>query len=86
MDATTNEQSQTYECPLHKTIHNGLKRETFEKDLFQALLNASMKLSYQLYKQVKYGCHCPENYTAFDSVCASAEKEGDPKEQEQSSN
>ncbi len=71
----------TYECPIHKITHIGIKRETFEKDHFEALLNASMKDSYQLYKQVKHGCHCPSNYAAFDSlVNPSAEKEDSPKE------
>ncbi len=81
MDANESEsQPPTYECPVHKVIHNGHKRESFEKEHFYALLNTSMKLSYQLYKQVKHGCHCPSNYDAFDSLYASAEKEGDPKE------
>ena len=75
---------ETYECPVHKSIHSGQKRSTFEHDLFQTLLNAPMKLSYQLYKQVKHGCHCPSNYAAFDALLQSAaEKKGDPKEYEQ---
>jgi hypothetical protein len=81
MDATED----TYECPVHKSIHQGQKRSTFETEHFQALLNAPMKLSYQLYKQVKHGCHCPGNYAAFDSLVLGAEKQGDPKEYEQTS-
>lgn len=75
----------SYECPVHKTVHQGHMRVTFETDHFQALLNAQMKLSYQLYKQVKHGCHCPSNYTAFDSLLLGAEKQGDPKEYEHTS-
>jgi hypothetical protein len=76
------EMDATYECPIHKITHIGIKRETFEKDHFEALLNASMKDSYQLYKQVKHGCHCPSNYAAFDSLTGSlpAEKEASLKE------
>ncbi len=75
------EHGETYECPVHKTTHTGKKRATFEQDHFQALLNAPMKQSYQLYKQVKHGCHCPSNYDAFDSLTKPyAEKEDSPKE------
>ena len=82
MDATTPcEKEGCYECPIHKIVHKGQKRATFEKDHFQALLNAPMKVSYQLYKQVKHGCHCPSNYAAFDSLLnPAAEKEDSPKE------
>ena len=74
-------QDDTYECPVHKVTHPGKKRPTFEQDHFQALLNAPMKQSYQLYKQVKHGCHCPSNYDAFDSLTAApAEKDDSPKE------
>ena len=74
---------ESYECPIHKTVHKGQKRTTFEQELFQALLNAPMKLSYQFYKQVKHGCHCPDNYAAFDFLTPSAEKQDSPKETEQ---
>ncbi len=81
MNANESEsQAPAYECPVHKITHIGYKRESFEKEHFQALLNTTMKLSYQIYKQVKHGCHCPSNYAAFDSLYASAEKVGDPKE------
>ena len=57
-----------YECPVHKKQHIGVKRDTFEKELFDALLLTSMEFSYRLYKDVKHGCHCPENYAAFDKI------------------
>ena len=79
--AVTHEEEESYECPIHKIYHKGQKRATFEQDHFQALLNAPMKQSYQLYKHVKHGCHCPSNYDAFDSLTATAaEKEDSPKE------
>jgi hypothetical protein len=61
-------QPQTYECPVHKIEQSGVKRETFEKELFDALLLTSMETSYRLYRDVKHGCHCPQNYSAFDKI------------------
>ncbi len=61
----------TYECPIHKTVHVGEKRETFQLDIHAALLNASMHTSMQLYKSVNANCHCPSNYAAFDAILAS---------------
>ena len=58
----------SYECPVHKLHHEGQKRESFEADLFNALLNASMEQSYKLYRDVKHACHCPANYKAFDRI------------------
>jgi hypothetical protein len=58
----------SYECAVHKKQHAGVKRDTFEKELFDALLLTSMEYSYRLYKDVKHGCHCPENYAAFDKI------------------
>ena len=60
--------AETYECPLHKLEHQGQKRDTFDTDLFNALLNASMSESFRLYKEVKHGCHCPTNYKALDMI------------------
>ena len=57
-----------YECPVHKKQHDGVKRESFEKELFDALLETSMEFSYRLYRDVKHSCHCPENYAAFDKI------------------
>lgn len=57
-----------YTCPVHKTEYVGQKREGFEADLFNALLNASMSESFRLYKEVKHGCHCPTNYNALDTI------------------
>lgn len=67
-DTASESQSPTYICPSHKIEHPGQKRDSFETDLFNALLNASMSESFRLYKEVKHGCHCPENYKAFDSI------------------
>jgi hypothetical protein len=57
-----------YTCPVHKVEQEGKKRETFEKELFEALLEASMEFSYRLYRDVKHGCHCPTNYKSFDTI------------------
>jgi hypothetical protein len=65
---------QGYECPVHKTQHTGVKRDSFEKELFDALLMTSMEFSYRLYKDVKHGCHCPENYAAFDVIVKAFEE------------
>ena len=71
----------TYECPVHKKQHIGTKRESFEADLFNALLNVSMEFSYRLYKDVKHSCHCPDNYTAFDAIVKSANERSKQSEQ-----
>jgi hypothetical protein len=69
----------TYECPIHKTTHQGVKRDTFEKELFDSLLMATMETAYRLYRDVKHGCHCPSNYKAFDTILEGA-KQAHPKE------
>ena len=58
----------TYECPVHKTMHEGQKRETFALDIHTALLNATMHTSMQIYKSVNGNCHCPSNYATFDAI------------------
>ena len=67
----------TYECPIHKQIHQGQKRESFAQDYHEILIQASMQTAMLLYKEVKTNCHCPTNYAAFDRICAEQEK--DPK-------
>ena len=67
-NTTSEAQLSSYTCTVHKTEHEGSKRETFEKELFDALLNATMSESFRLYKEVKHGCHCPTNYKAFDTI------------------
>lgn len=67
-DTSSESQLPMYTCTVHKTDHTGQKRETFEKELFDALLNASMSESFRLYKEVNHGCHCPTNYKAFDTI------------------
>lgn len=70
----------TYECPIHKLPYPGVKRDTFEKDLFDALLLATMETAYRLYRDVKHGCHCPSNYRAFDLILEES-KQARPKEE-----
>lgn len=67
----------TYECPLHKQIHQGQKRQTFAQEYHETLIQASMQNAMQLYKEVKSNCHCPDNYAAFDRLCKEYQK--DPK-------
>ncbi len=69
-----------YECPLHKTTHEGLLRDTFEKEHFDALLLTSMDFSYKLYREVKHGCHCPSNYAALDRILKEFQESQRPKE------
>ena len=68
----------TYECPVHKVEHTGTKREAFNEELHQALLNHPMSVTYKLYKQVTHGCHCPSNYKTFDTILAEAKAEPQP--------
>lgn len=66
--------TQTYECKVHSIEHTGSKRETFDEKLFETILNASMEFSYRLYRDVKHGCHCPENYAIFDALIKEMER------------
>jgi hypothetical protein len=59
---------ETYICPLHKKEHKGVKREDFDNKLYDALLISPMDIAYKLYKEVKHGCHCPENYASLDKI------------------
>jgi hypothetical protein len=73
----------TYECPFHKTQHAGVQRPHFDRDLYDALLIATMGAAMRLYKSVRQGCHCPKNYAAFDEI---ANEEDSLKEFRQQSN
>jgi hypothetical protein len=59
---------ETYTCTVHQKEHTGLKRESFDKDYYDALLLSSMDVAYKLYREVIHGCHCPENYKALDKI------------------
>jgi hypothetical protein len=59
---------QHYECPTHKIIVNGLKRENFKEDFYTLLMSVSMLYSMRLYKEVNVDCHCKNNYEAFDRI------------------
>jgi hypothetical protein len=65
-----------YECKLHKKINDGLKRDNFQEQYYNTLLNVSMGLSMRLYKEVNVKCDCPENYAAFDLICKDILKSG----------
>jgi hypothetical protein len=58
----------TYECPLHKVTYQGTQRPNFDRDVYNALLFATMGAAMRIYKEVKQGCHCPINYKAFDFI------------------
>jgi hypothetical protein len=60
--------SSTYECSLHKIQHPGIKRPHFDRDVYDALLLATMGAAMRIYKSVKQGCHCPANYKTFDEI------------------
>lgn len=60
-----------YECPIHKIFHDGQKRENFQTDFYDHLLNVSMETSMKLYKEVNVNCHCPMNYKIFDRIIGS---------------
>ncbi len=67
LDAISREMD-SYECPLHKVKVPGIKREDFQSNYYDLLLNVSMHLSMKLYKEVNVNCHCTKNYDAFDSI------------------
>ena len=62
------EEQKEYVCELHKQTHKGTKRPEFQKQLYDLLLNASLRDAYKLYKTLKIGCDCLENYKAFDEL------------------
>jgi hypothetical protein len=57
-----------YECPVHKIIELGIKRENFKEEFYSFLLHAPMQTSMRLYKEVNVDCHCKKNYQAFDAI------------------
>ena len=68
------ENTAAYECLIHKIQYKTVKRDTFEKEVFNALLEVSFQFSYRLYRDVKHGCHCPQNYAAFDRILEEFER------------
>jgi hypothetical protein len=64
----SNQRTQTYVCPLHKVEQTGIYRESFDDDLHEEILNASINTAMELYKVVKHGCHCQTNYAEFDKL------------------
>lgn len=65
----------TYECQLHTKIHIGQKREDFNKQFYARVLDAPMNYSMRIYKDVKFGCHCPTNYAIFDTIASEMDAE-----------
>jgi hypothetical protein len=57
-----------YECTLHKKTYSGIQRPDFNRLFYDAILSAPMHLSMMFYKEVKFNCHCPENYQKFDEL------------------
>jgi hypothetical protein len=66
----------TYDCDVHKIIHEGSKRENFREEFYDLLLKVTMHLSMKLYKEVNVSCDCPANYNAFDSIMEEARSSG----------
>jgi len=58
----------TYECPVHKIMQQGLKRENFQNDYYNLLMNLQMGESMKLYKEVNVACDCQSNYQIFDKI------------------
>ena len=72
-----------YECTLHNKVHQGSQREDFNRQFYDAILSASMHVSMMFYKEVKFNCHCPENYKKFDELVktiATSKEESSPTE------
>lgn len=67
-ESHSSEAQSTYECQLHTNTHKGQKREDFNKQFYARVLDAPMNYSMRIYKDVKFGCHCPDNYNAFDKI------------------
>ena len=65
----------SYECQLHTKTHAGQKREDFNKEFYAKVMDAPMNFSMRIYKDVKFGCHCPENYKVFDTIASEMEAE-----------
>jgi hypothetical protein len=58
----------TYICPHHKIEIHGEKRDTFQKEYYDALMVVDMMTSMKLYKYVNVACHCTSNYETFDII------------------
>jgi hypothetical protein len=58
----------TYICPHHKVEIQGEKRDTFQKEYYDALMVVDMMTSMKLYKYVNVSCHCISNYELFDTI------------------
>jgi hypothetical protein len=72
---STDASTTTYECQLHAKIHTGIKRENFNKEFYAKVLEAPMNYSMRIYKDVTFGCHCPENYKVFDTITSEMDEE-----------
>jgi hypothetical protein len=72
-----------YECTVHKKTYTGEHRADFNRQFYDAILSASMHISMMFYKEVKFNCHCPENYKKFDEILqqlATSKEEPSPTE------
>jgi hypothetical protein len=72
----------TYECPHHKIQVQGEKRETFQKEYYDALMVVDMMTSMKLYKYVNVSCHCISNYESFDRIINDTKEPTAPKDTE----
>jgi hypothetical protein len=67
-----------YTCPHHKIEVKGEKRDTFQKEYYDALMVVDMMTSMKLYKYVNVACHCTSNYELFDKIIKYATSLVDP--------
>jgi hypothetical protein len=72
----------SYECPHHKVEVQGEKRDTFQKEYYDALMVVDMMTSMKLYKYVNVACHCSSNYEAFDRIIKDTKEPTAPKDPE----
>ncbi len=72
----------TYICPHHKVEIQGEKRDTFQKEYYDALMVVDMMTSMKLYKYVNVACHCTSNYETFDTIIKDTKEPTAPKDPE----
>ena len=76
----------TYICPHHKVEIQGEKRDTFQKEYYDALMVVDMMTSMKLYKYVNVACHCTSNYEAFERIINDMKEPSAPKDPELTTN
>jgi hypothetical protein len=61
-----------FACKYHNKDLDLPPRKDFAMSFYEVLLWVPMEFSMRLYKEVKVGCDCSENYKVFDAIVKEA--------------